>query len=191
MIQLATLTGPRRLARGGALALGAALPLAIFAAIAAAVGSSASTREPSDVKPILDIVFGVVLVAIGAQRLGSQPKEKTEKKEHHASVGRSFAIGFAAMATNVTTLALFVPAMKLIAAADVSSGSKAVAAAIVFAITLTVVLVPLALTALAPVTAGRLLDRLGGWMHEHQRGISVVLAFGFGLYLLVKGVLAL
>jgi hypothetical protein len=95
------------------------------------------------------------------------------------------------MATNITTFALFVPAMKLIAASDVGDLSKALAAAVVFATTLAVVLVPLAAAAVAPGLSGRALDRLGAWMQAHKRAVQVALGFGFGSWLLIKGVLAM
>ena len=81
-----------------------------------------------------------------------------------------------ARATNLTTLALFVPAMKLIAASDVGDASKALAGAVVLATTLAVVLLPLAAAAVAPGLSGRVLDRLGAWMEAHRRAIQVALA---------------
>ncbi len=190
MIQLRTLTGPRRLARGAALAAGAALPLTILAFLAVGLGVSISLHASPKVKPIVDIAFGLALAGLGVRALRSQPKPKPAQ-EQSTSVGRAFVVGCLAMATNVTTIALFIPAMKLIAVAGVDDADKAVAGAAVFAITLAVLLLPLAATVFAPQASGKALDGLGSWMQAHQRAINVALSFGFGLYLLVKGVLAL
>ena len=48
--------------------------------------------------------------------------------------------------------------------------------------------VPLVLAAVVPGASTRLLPWLGGWMNASNRWIQVVLGFGFGVWLLVKGV---
>lgn len=48
--------------------------------------------------------------------------------------------------------------------------------------------VPLVLAAVVPGASTRLLPWLGGWMTANNRWIQVILGFGFGIWLLVKGV---
>ena len=91
------------------------------------------------------------------------------------------------MLTNVTTIALYLPAMKLISESSVATADKAVVVAIVFAITLAFVLVPLAVVAIAPNAAGRMLSATGAWLGTHRRTLTLVICFGLGAYLVVHG----
>jgi hypothetical protein len=97
-------------------------------------------------------------------------------------------MGAALMTTNVTTFALYIPAMKLIAQSSVSDVEQAIAVVVVLAVTMTLVLVPLAIVAAAPKTSARLLSRAGDWLTAHHRTITVALCFGFGAYLVVHGI---
>jgi hypothetical protein len=192
LLQLTTLTGPRPIGRGLALAAGAAVPLAIAGAVAVIVGNSTSFSESSTLKAALDMIFGAVLLGLGAWAALQPPKPRASKHAERAhGPARSFALGAAGMATNVTTFALYVPAMKLIAAAEVDDATRGFVTLIVFVITLATVLVPLALTVVAPSTSGRVLAAVGDWMRTHQRATTVVLGFGFGAWLLIRGVAAL
>jgi hypothetical protein len=192
LLQLTTLTDPRRLLRGSALALGAAVPLVVVGAVGVAVGASASLSGLETVKATLDLALGAVLVAIGLLALVRPPAARAQDGDTAPkSARRSFLTGVAGMATNVTTFALYVPALKLIAASDVGDAAKAAVTVVVTFLTLTVVLVPLALTALAPTTSGRILSAVSRWMHGHQRWIRVVLGLGFGIWLVAKGAGAL
>jgi hypothetical protein len=51
-----------------------------------------------------------------------------------------------------------------------------------------IVWVPLVLAAAIPAASSRWLPALGGWMTANNRWIQVVLGFGFGIWLLAKGV---
>ncbi|MGH2393411.1 MAG: hypothetical protein ACRDGH_07960 [Candidatus Limnocylindria bacterium] len=67
------------------------------------------------------------------------------------------------------------------------SASKGIAALTILLITLMVAWVPLVLAAVVPGASTRLLPWLGGWMTANNRWIQVVLGFGFGIWLRVKG----
>ena len=95
------------------------------------------------------------------------------------------------MVTNVTTIALYIPAMKLIATSHVSDADRVLAHVIVLLIALAPAAVPVALVAVAPDSSRRVLDALARFMTNHRRAIPVVLGFGFGAWLIVKGLAAL
>jgi hypothetical protein len=126
---------------------------------------------------------------LGLRALLRAPRPPKPKPAREPSLRRSFLLGVVGMATNVSTFALYVPALKLIAAAGVGTSTKALVGLIVFALTLSFVLVPLALAALVPGSA-RVLGAVGSWMTAHRRAINVALMLGFGILLLLKGVLA-
>jgi hypothetical protein len=95
------------------------------------------------------------------------------------------------MGSNVTSFALYIPALALIAGSEIPLGQRGIAALIILLITLMVAWVPLLLAATVPAASSRLLPALGRWMTENDRWIQVVLGFGFGIWLVVKGIQAL
>jgi threonine/homoserine/homoserine lactone efflux protein len=191
LLQLTTLTGPRPVARGSMLALGAALPLAAVSVFAVSVGSSSrSLHSDSALKASHDVAFGCLLLALAAWTLVRHPAPKPKRPPKEPSLRRAFLFGLAGMATNVSTFALYIPALKLIAAADVGAASQALVGAIVFVFALSFVLVPLVLTATVPASQ-RALSATGTWMTTHRRALNVVLLVAFGAWLVLKGARAL
>jgi hypothetical protein len=92
------------------------------------------------------------------------------------------------MASNLTTFALYIPALALIAGSDLGPGGRGLAALVILLITLTVAWVPLLAAALIPGATERWLPATGRWMTANDRWIKVVLGFGFGIALAVAGI---
>jgi hypothetical protein len=191
LLQLNTLTGARPIARGSALTAGAAVVLIVASTIGVLVGGTGfSTRET--LKAAINIVFGALLAAIGIRALLRPPKPKRpEAHTEPTTVGRSFLAGAGGMASNVTTFALYVPALALIAGSGLPLGEQGIAALIILVITLMVAWVPLLLAVAVPGASSRFLPALGQWMSANNRWIQVVLGIGFGIWLFAKGVTAL
>ena len=191
LLTLTTLTGERPLVRGLALIAGAAVPLVLLGAFAFAIAGKLHTS--STTKAVVDLALGVLLLLVGVRGLVRPPSapKPDAKPKRPAGPARSFALGFGAMVTNVTTLALYIPAMKLIATSHVSDADRLLAHAIVLLIALAPAVVPVALVAVAPGSSRRVLDALARFMTEHRGAIPVVLGFGFGAWLIVKGLGAL
>jgi len=103
-------------------------------------------------------------------------------------IGGSFLAGAGGMASNVTTFALYVPALALIAGSGLAPGQRGIAALVILVLTLMVAWVPLLLAAAVPAASTRLLPALGRWMNANDRWIQVFLGFGFGIWLVAKGV---
>jgi threonine/homoserine/homoserine lactone efflux protein len=191
LVQLTTLTGPRPIARGSALTAGAAVVLIVLSTIGVALGGTSFSTNDT-LKGALNIVLGALLIAVGLRALLKPPKPKpAEPDAKPKSVGRSFVSGAAAMGSNVTSFALYIPALALIAGSEIPLGQRGIAALIILLITLMVAWVPLLLAATVPAASSRLLPALGRWMTENDRWIQVVLGFGFGIWLVVKGIQAL
>jgi hypothetical protein len=188
LLQLNTLTGQRPIARGAALTAGAAIVLIVVSTIGVLVGDSGFSTNDT-LKAAINIGFGVLLVAVGLRALVRPPKPKAPRTAAKPpSVGGSFLAGAGGMASNLTTFALYVPALALIAGSGLALRQQGLAALTILVITLMVAWVPLVLAAVVPGASTRLLPWLGGWMNANNRWIQVVLGFGFGIWLLVKGV---
>jgi threonine/homoserine/homoserine lactone efflux protein len=188
LLQVTTLTGPRPITRGSALTAGAAAALIVVSTIGVLLGETGfSTGET--LQATISIAFGALLVAVGLRALLRPPKPKARGTDRRPpSVRRSFLAGVGGMASNVTTFALYIPALALIAESGLPPGQQSLAALIILLITLMVAWVPLVLAVVVPGASTRLLPRLGSWMTANNRWIQVVLGLGFGLWLLIKGV---
>jgi threonine/homoserine/homoserine lactone efflux protein len=188
LVQLTTLTGPRPLSRGTALLLGAAVVLIVLSTIGVLLGGTGFSTNDT-LKATLNIVLGALLLAVGLRALLKPPKLKpAEPDTKPTSARRSFVTGAAAMATNVTSFALYIPALALIAGSGLPLGQRGVAALIILLITLAVAWVPLLLAAVVPAASTRLLPALGNWMTANDRWFQVILGVGFGIWLLIKGI---
>jgi cytochrome c biogenesis protein CcdA len=188
LLQLTTLTGPRPITRGSALTAGAAIALIIVSTIGVLVGDTGfSTRDT--LQAAINIAFGALLVAVGLRALLRPPKPKARKTDSTpASIRGSFLAGVGGMASNVTTFALYIPALALIAGSGLPLGQQGLAALIILLITLMVAWVPLVLALVVPGASTRLLPSLGSWMTANNGWIQVALGLGFGIWLLAKGV---
>jgi hypothetical protein len=91
------------------------------------------------------------------------------------------------MATNFTSLILFLPAMKEVAAASLPLDLRTIVAALVVAIVLSTIWLPLALSVVAPRLVDAMLKDVAAFFEKNQRGVTILLGLGFGAYLLVRG----
>jgi hypothetical protein len=191
LLQLNALTGQRPIAHGSALAAGAAVVLIAGSTIGVLVGDTGfSTRDT--LKAVINIAFGALLVLVALRALLRPPKPKPPDADTAPpTIRRSFVLGAGGMASNVTTFALYIPALALIAGSGLPLRQQGIAALIILLLTLMVAWVPLVLAVAVPGASTRLLPWLGHWMTANNRWIQVVLGFGFGAWLLVKGISAL
>jgi cytochrome c biogenesis protein CcdA len=191
LLQLNALTGTRPIARGAALTAGAAIVLIVGSTIGVLLGGTGFS-ERETLQAVINIAFGVLLLAVGLRALLRPPKPKPPEPDAGSkSVRSAFLAGAGGMATNVTTFALYVPALALIAGSNLPLGQRGLAGLIILLITLMVAWVPLLLAVAIPSASDRLLPALGNWMNANNRWIQVVLCFGFGIWLLAKGLTGL
>lgn len=205
-IVVGILSGARTVHRGLVFAAGAVVPLIALALLVLALGSAFSLPDSPTLKAVLDLALGAVLLALGARALlrrpgpartsdagdaGDAAESAPGAAAGAAGSGRYFAFGVESMATNFTTIALFVPAVKMIAESGVDAVEKALVVALVVVLAMTTVIVPLALVALAPDSAGRVLGAIRGFFRRHSRAAMIVLGLGFGTLLVVRGIAGL
>ncbi|MEO8091162.1 MAG: GAP family protein [bacterium] len=175
----------RRLA---AFALGGIVVLAGVSvlALATARGTGGPDSSPEEVGAV-QLALAAVLVALGIHTLARPPRPPRQHADHDPDphLRRAFVLGMAIMATNVTTLALFFPAVHLIGVSDVALTGKAMTFVVLLAIVLLPAEIPLVASHYQRLRA--YLGRAGASLAAHQRTLLPVIEFGFGAYLAVLG----
>ncbi len=187
--QTMLLTTPGGLRAGRRYAAGAVLVLLGFVAVLVLFGSAISLPQEPKLDANLDITIGVVLIVLSL--FLRKPRIHRQKKKHHGHhLGGSTAFGFGAfsMATNFTTLALMIPASKLIAASDLEFPAREVLVLVLVVMASTPAWLPLALTAVDPGPAERGLRAFGRVIEERGRLLTVLLLGALGLLLVVRGI---
>ncbi len=174
-------------------AAGTAAVLSVVVGIVVTAGQSLSLPRAPTLSASLDVVVGGALLALALVLWWWKRDRVARARPPHAHLTPSRAFGFGAfsMATNVTSLALVVPAAKEIASSDLSALSCVLAAGLLVTVVCLPAWVPVAATSLAPAVAGRLLTRLHDLIDRHGRTLVIVLVAGAGAFLLLRGALHL
>ena len=142
----------------------------------------------------LDIIFGITLLSLGTRNLFKKAdKDKTkERSGHYAKSGLKptsyISIGFFVMITDVTSLVLFIPAMRNIALSSVVTLNKILVSIIPFMAVLFPALIPLLALIISPDKAGKMMTSIHNWLEQHKRITSVSVTYIFGIYLLWHGI---
>ena len=141
----------------------------------------------------IDTVLGLILIVFGCRNALRHPtadNAAAKDSDSAAHLGRYALLGVAMMLSNFTTLALFLPADKEIAISKLPLSDHLVALAVLIVFATVTAWIPLLAVTLVPGPAGRALAAVNRFVHRYRRQISVVVCFGFGIYLLSKGLSA-
>ena len=158
--------------------------------VAASMGGLAAFRAADEAELDLAGIVSLATPQFPSIYYSGEPAENdvTPERLQRIAAPKLFLAGAGGMASNLTTFALYTPALALIAGSGLALRQQGLAALTILVITLMVAWVPLVLAAVVPGASTRLLPWLGGWMNANNRWIQVVLGLGFGIWLLVKGV---
>ncbi|WP_030483508.1 GAP family protein [Nocardioides aequoreus] len=183
--------GGRRLA--WRYAAGTAVVLSALVGVVVTAGQSLSLPQAPRLNASLDLAVGaaLLLLALVLWRLQRERPPRAKPPRERMSPSRAFGFGAFSMATNVTSLALVVPAAKEIASSDLATASCVVAAVLLVGVVCLPAWGPVAATALAPAVAERVLTRLHDLIDQHGRTLVVLLVAAAGTFLVVRGVVRL
>ena len=191
--QTVLLAAPEGRRTGVLYAAGTATVLVVLVCGIVLLGQSLELPTAPHLDASLDLLVGGLLLALAlALRLwrpGARPTRSRSRQR--MSPPAAYAFGVFSMATNITTLALVVPAAKEIAASGVAVWEGVVGAALLVAVACVPAWAPVALVSVAPETAGSLLDRFERLIQRHGRLMVVVLVGAAGAFLVVRGILRL
>ncbi len=192
VLTLSSKVAPRARAWVGLLGMAVAL-LAITVALGALARVLVNVRPDPRILASVDALAGLALVALGirdALRLrtpAGHERARVNAAQTEPRLALYFGLGALLIVTDVTSLVLYVPAMKDIVHASIAAPEKILYALIPFLAVLAPAIIPVVLATVAPRTADRVLGRLNAWVTKNQRVIGMVVCFAFGIWLLYKG----
>lgn len=172
--------------------LGGATAILILLTFAAPVIAKASAHVNHLVFDGLDVVLGLLLLALGVRAL-LVPKRTAEQRapkstEPKAHLAEFAMFGVAMIGTDLSSLVLYVAALKEIARAHVLLGAKLAIVLVPFVAVLLPALVPVLIATVAPRQSQRVLTPLAAWVGRYSKALTVAISLGFGVYLLAKGI---
>lgn len=176
-------------------AFGAFLTLFIFTGLATLLGRAISLPTEPSLSATLDIVLGAGLLclALAAHYLKRRSPDasrgsKRKSRARPMSPRQAFGFGVFSMATNVTTLAVILPAAKIIAASGIGFLERLPLELLIALIASTPAWLPVALEKIAPGPTRRGLDWIGGLIANHGRDLVVAALAALGLFLVIRGI---
>jgi threonine/homoserine/homoserine lactone efflux protein len=198
-VAVLTLTASRRpVARGVLFTIGVFVVVGVLTVLGLTVMAhvthhpSATRRAVSDG---VDVVFGLVLLALAARSAFRRRSDHTDEpvdapNDDHTvrtGLGAAFVTGLVMMATNVTSIVLYLPAMKEITKSQVSESDKAIVTVLAMLLVSLPAWLPVLLRVVAPGPSQRALTSLNTTIQRHQHTIVLTVEVVFGAYLLAKG----
>ena len=184
--QVVVVGGPRGRRLGTLYAVGAVSVLVVVVVVVSVVGRTLRLPTAPHLDAGADIVLGVALLAVA--RLVHRHRSRGPRDERpHRAMTPPVALGFGvvSMATNVTTLAIVVVAVKEVTASGDPALDRVPALALLVVLASAPAWLPVLVT-LLPGSAGRVLVAVN-LVSRHGRQVIVVLLVALGAFLVVRG----
>ena len=190
--QVVVVGGPQGRRLGLLYAVGVASVLVVVVIAVSVLGRSLRLPTAPHLDASADVVLGLGLLLVAwfvhRQRSRRPPTEARPRRAMTPPVALGF--GVVSMATNVTTLAIVVVAVKEVTATGDPVLDRAPALALLVVLASIPAWLPVLLT-LLPERAGRLLVTVNEVVSRHGRQVVVVLLLALGAFLVVRGVVHL
>jgi hypothetical protein len=148
-----------------------------------------------------DLALGVVLIGLAVYLRRKRPEETdtdtagTETASEPSKIERYLESRRLAFVLGVTLYVLpspiYIAAVKTIADAQLSTSSELLALAVTVAVMLWLIEVPMLMLLAMPDRASGLLEHANLWFTENGRLLAVLVSAGVGIYLAIKGLVAL
>ncbi len=193
-LELLILSGKRSKARSTAFLAGVLLVFVGITALGLAISHTTSTSPAQEtITKTVDVVAGAFLLLLALATLlrslvhdSVAPVDGEAKDARNPGLLSAFLLGLAIMASNFSTILLYVPAMRSISASTISTSDKILAVAIAFLVAAAPILLIYGFAVAFPKVATPPLEKLRGWINRHQRTIGISVEVIFGIYLIYK-----
>jgi len=145
----------------------------------------------SKVDGYIDVALGVLCLAAILLSLRPKKKKAEPETEKDLEASRAFLLGAGSMLVNTSTIICYVSGAHEISRAKLPVYDDIIALALLTAITLLTLLIPIAVYYAFPTKAEKVLGSLNSWLARHGNVIGAAVLLIFGAYLLTKGIKAL
>ncbi len=175
---------------GSLYAVGAVVTLLVLVVAMVVLGRAVKLPSQPRLSESLDLVVGAVLLGLAALivALGRHRHVPSTTRRTHPRVARAaLPFGVFSMATNVTTLALMVPAAKVISSANVGLAGRALLVGVLVGIASVPAWAPVALTMAAPDVGERALEAIRHLIIRWGRMVLVVASVAAGFFFVIRG----
>ena len=187
VFQLLNLSSPRRaLARSGVFLLGCTLVVLLWLLCAGWIASllPVAQRGPDPIAAALDAMFALLLSALGL-RILQQPRP-LEPRPAPAGLMAPALSGLALMGCNLSSLALFLPAVQDITRAPLEGTAWWNASLLLSLVTLSPAWLPPLVVLVLGARGQSGLARLSSWVVPRQRGINASVCFVLAFVLALR-----
>lgn len=165
------------------------------AAVSLSAAQPTSSHGKSPISAGIDIILGILLLYIGGRNFlksrgpakEGQTGGRFQKFFQGGGTANDFFLGVLFTVTDVTSLVFYLVAAKQARDSGLGVIADVAAMTIVGIAVILPILVPLAITIIAPNISGRVTDSLNEWIKKYGKYIGPVIAIAFGFYLLFKG----
>ena len=193
-LELLILSGKRSKARSTAFLAGVLLVFVGITALGLAISHTTSTSPAQEtITKTVDVVAGAFLLLLALATLlrslvhdSVAPVDGEAKDARNPGLLSAFLLGLAIMASNFSTILLYIPAMRSISASTISTTDKILAVALAFFVATAPILLIYGFAVVFPKVATPPLNELRGWINRHQRTIGISVEVVFGAYLIYK-----
>lgn len=187
-------SGPGAVARGWGLALGrmaGLLAVSLGGASLLARLPDFGTGEPSLPLGVTALIAGVVLIVVGLvewrRPSSGGHHDRLAGRLQHLNPAVLLAFGAGWLFVNVSTLALYLPALHIITNSAADLALQVIAFVILYLFASAVVLVPVVAVTLFGDRARALLAKVHTWVGAHAHTITLVVCLAFGVVLVGWG----
>jgi Sap-like sulfolipid-1-addressing protein len=193
--QTVLLAGPGGLRAGTRYAAGVLGTLLVIVGALVLFGRAISLPTQPRLDASLDLVVGGVLLVVVAAVVGlgrrRHPPPHARRRRGSLTSRAALPFGVFSMATNLTTLALVVPAAKEISSAEGAFAGRLVLIVVLVGLAGIPAWAPVFLTRAAPDAGHRALAAVGDWIERRGHDAIVVLLIAASLFFLARGTIRL
>jgi Sap, sulfolipid-1-addressing protein len=171
--------------------LGFTLTLLAIGIIVATVFNRAGSGGTGHADGYVDLALGLLCLALIPLPLRRKRGQAADDVEQDLKASRAFFRGIIAMLINTSTMVLYIAGVHEISAAKLGAAGNVLALAILTLVTLVTLIIPIVIYFAFPRKSEQVLGKLNAWLFKHMKEIGVAVLLVFGIYLLVKGIVAL
>ena len=159
-------------------------------------GLTGNAKIPLSIEAYIRIGLGALLILFGVvawfrARGSDDPPPKWAEVLDSITPFRAFFLGTVAWINNLSHLVFYLAGLHTLVSASLSLVGNVVLLTLFILLIDIELLVPIGLYAMVPHRANEVLQAIREWLMEHNRALSAAIFGGFGVWLLLRGALAL